>query len=205
MQTLKMHRGGFGRFAVVVLAVLTMSAIGASAAIAEGSSAEYGQCRELTANTTPKVRHGRYTEGKCRILSQKKGKATTKGDFEWYPGAPASCVAQKHGEYSSASCGTKSAKAHKGKFERQACYPNCAKYTSSSGPVVLEVAGVATIDCEESTGSGAITGAKAGETTEGFTGCGTTASSSGSGIRASDASECSSLDGLDPLVQRPLA
>lgn len=95
---------------------------------------EAGQCRALTKNTIPKVKHGRYSDPKCETYYRKRGKVEAKGSHEWYPGTAADCIAQKKGEYTTASCETKSAKAHTGTHERQSCYPNCASETEYRKP-----------------------------------------------------------------------
>ena len=140
-------------------------------------SAEYGQCRALTKDSVPKVKHGKYEDAACQKLYEKKGVVEAKGGYEWYPGAPANCVAQKKGEYVSASCSEKAAKAHKGTFERQACYPNCEKYTSTAGRTVWQISNyathgaVATVECTAGTDTGEITGPTSDTDTIAWTGC----------------------------------
>jgi hypothetical protein len=95
---------------------------------------EAGQCRALTADTSPKIKHGKYADAKCETPYEKKGKAEAKGNFEWYPGPAANCIAAKHGEYTNAICEARSSKAHKGTYERQSCYPDCASETEYRSP-----------------------------------------------------------------------
>jgi hypothetical protein len=152
------------RINIVGLCLVTAIALTALTA-ASASAAEYGQCRLLTKNTTPKIKHGKYTDTNCQVLNLK-----TKGDYEWYPGPPANCIALKKGEYTDSACATKSAKPHRGAFERQSCYPNCATYTSSSGSSV-GLASLGEMECTGGSGTGEITGAKTDTDQERFTGC----------------------------------
>ena len=138
---------------------------------------EYGQCLALTKNTTPKAKKGRYEDPACQKLYAKKGVVKAKGNYEWYPGAPANCVAEKKGEYTTSTCDARSAKAHKGTFERQLCYPNCAKYTSTSSGARWKLTNyasdttVATVECTAGTDNGEILGSRTGIDTMTWTGC----------------------------------
>src|SRR5271169_6400453 len=121
---------------VALIAVLAMSAILA----VNASAAEYGQCRELTKNTLPKAKHGKYEDAAClhRSHKLKKGEEVLeeKGNFEWRAGAPVNCEEVKAGKgaYEDSACTklhTKLKKGvpvpdHKGNFEQQPCSPNCA-------------------------------------------------------------------------------
>lgn len=151
----------------------------ALAAFALPSSAfagEYGQCKELTKTTNPKAKHGKYTEGNCLTLYEKKGKIEAKGNFEWFPGPSPSCVAVKSkGKYKDAACTEEDVVKGKGKghFERLACYGagnGCAEQTSSTGKAKLSTE-AGEITCSASTGIGAITGPKSDTETVSFTGC----------------------------------
>jgi hypothetical protein len=112
-----------------------------------------------------------------------------------------SCVAQKKGEYTTATCGTKSVKAKKGKYElapvatcvaqkkgeytNATCTTKSAKakkgkyekatklgYTTSTGAADLETPSLGgTVKCSASTGAGQITGPKTGTLQVTFTGC----------------------------------
>jgi len=168
------------RITVMGLALVATAAMGGIAAsAAQAAPPEYGQCRALTIDTTPKIKHGQFVDPNCQTLYEKNGVVQARGNYEWYPGPPANCVAQKHGEYADSACVEKLGKPHKGSFERQACYPNCAKYTSKSigltywnvseaafyTPILVE------ITCTAGTDKGAITGPKTGTDTFAFTGC----------------------------------
>jgi hypothetical protein len=117
---------------------------------------EYGQCVAQ--------RHGGFTEAKCAE------KAKRAGQFEWKPGPAPACFAKKKGEYTDAGCTIKSAKQHKGKFEKQAGGP---RFTSTSGPLTLEVPGLASgkLVCAGGTGNGEITGTQTAAERVTFTGC----------------------------------
>ncbi len=117
---------------------------------------EYGQCVAQ--------KHGKYNAG-CATLATKAGK----GKAEWIPGPPSSaCVKQKKGEYTDSTCTTKSAKAKKGTFEK---LPGSG-FTSTSGPVVLETAGLSsTVTCSSSSGAGEVTGVSTGTERLTLSGC----------------------------------
>jgi len=127
-----------------LVAVFALSALATSSA----SAAEYGQCRELSKNTTPKTKKGKYIDAGCKTTGKK-------GKYEWYPGPAANCIAMKKGEYTDAGCSVKSAKAKKGHFELQACAPNCAKLTTEGGKAHLEGETPVKIECEENGSVGA--------------------------------------------------
>ena len=129
-------------------------------------AAEIGQCNQLTKNTTPKAKHGKYTEASCLTLFEKKGKAEAKGGFEWFPGPAPSCVPRKHGAWANASCTIEAAKPGKGSFEREPCYGSgngCAEYGSASTKTELQTLPFSDpIECTSSTDVGEITGATSG-------------------------------------------
>ncbi len=111
------------------------------------------------------------------------------------------CVAQKKGEYTNATCSTKSAKAKKGKYElapvatcvamkkgeytNATCTTKSAKakkgkyekatklgYTTATGEAKLETPSLGgTVKCSASKGAGAITGPTTGTLQVTFTGC----------------------------------
>lgn len=111
------------------------------------------------------------------------------------------CAAMKKGEYTTATCGTKSPKAHKGKFELKAveacvaqkkgeyttntCTTKSTKahkgkfekvgargYTTATGEAKLETPSLGgTVKCSASKGAGEITGAATGTLQVTFTGC----------------------------------
>ncbi|HEV2982379.1 MAG TPA: hypothetical protein VGX51_13195 [Solirubrobacteraceae bacterium] len=112
---------------------------------------EFGQC---TAQ-----KGGLYRDGTCLT---KKGK----GKFEWKPGPAPTCIAKKKGQYSDASCTVKAAKPSQGKFEKQAG----PKFTSTSGPLTLEVGGHK-VTCAAGTGTGEVATATTAPERITFTGC----------------------------------
>jgi|GEM_PF-2394686 hypothetical protein len=121
---------------------------------------EYGQCVVQ--------KDGNYAEGNCNTVAEKKGQPDHKGKYEWESGPAATCVAQKKGDYADASCTTKAAKAKKGTYEQA---PGAA-YTTTSGAVTLETAGVGpTVVCAASSGAGVVTGTSTGSARITFTGC----------------------------------
>ncbi len=166
---------------VAFFAVLGMATMLASAAHAV-TAPEYGQCRELTASSKPKAGKGKYEEENCQKLFEVKGKPKAKGNFEWYGGAPANCIAQKKGKYKDSACTILDEKTGvpKGKYERQSCWPNCDKYTGESGPddemFLIPVNGSGLtfsggLACYAGTPQYDITGPKTGEYTGMFADC----------------------------------
>ena len=150
---------------ICLVVAFACAAIGA----APGQAAEIGQCRLLLKHTSPKAKHGKYADGDCLTLFEKKGKAAAKGNFEWFPGPEPSCVPEKHGAWANASCTQEAAKAGKGSFERESCYGGgngCAEYSSSSGKVELQTIPFTNpIECTTSTDLGEITGVSTGADT----------------------------------------
>jgi hypothetical protein len=112
-----------------------VAAIGMAGTVVPGaaSGAEFGQCRELTTVSTPKVGHGKYIDNGC---VKKSTTVPVSGSFEWYKGPPASCIHQTHGEYTNNTCTTKSTKPKSGAYERQPCYgatgKGCAELSVTS-------------------------------------------------------------------------
>jgi hypothetical protein len=155
-----------GIVGLCAVAALALSAMAASSA----SAAEYGQCRLLTKNTTPKIKHGVYADPNCHELFKKKTTVVAKGNYEWYPGAPANCIKMKKGEYTDEACATKSVKAKKGSFEKQACAPNCAAFAGSGTAPELKGPGPA-IKCATYTAAGVITGTTTSISVTTFKGC----------------------------------
>jgi len=143
------------RFRIVGLCLIAAFALSAVAAVATAQAAEYGQCRLLTKNTTPKIKKGVYADASCLEKFKKKTTVVPKGNYEWYPGAPANCIKMKKGEYTDEACGTKSVKAKKGTFERQACFPNCDVYLGAGVNPELKGPGPA-IKCTEYSAQGEI-------------------------------------------------
>jgi hypothetical protein len=145
-----------------LLAVFAFSAIAASAQ----ASPEMGSCVKLA------KAKGKYANAGCTELFLKKGKPASKGAYEWTPGAPPSCIAQKKGEYTDAACTTKSVKAHKGGFEKE---PGPG-FTAAGGTATLKTPAFgAPVVCAKSTGTGQITGITTVEEQFTFEGCETSA------------------------------
>jgi hypothetical protein len=128
---------------VYIVGLCLMAAMALSAlASASASAAEYGQCQALGKHTSPKAKHGKYENSGCTVEQAKH-----KGNFEWVPGPSPTCVAQKKGEYTESACATKSAKAHKGTFEKE-CPVNCANISASGGEAFLEAESGLKIECK---------------------------------------------------------
>jgi hypothetical protein len=123
-------------------------------------SPQYGECVAQ--------KDGVYSDGGCQTVAEKKGVPDHKGTHEWVPGPASTCVAKKKGNYTNASCTTKSAKAHKGSFETS---PGPA-FTSSTGAVTLQVLGAErTVTCTASSTAGEVTGLSTGSERITFSGC----------------------------------
>jgi hypothetical protein len=115
---------------------------------------EFGQCIAQKGS--------QYHDGGCIGKSRKPGK----GKFEWQPGPAPTCVAATKGEYTNSTCSTKSVKPKKGSFEKQAG----PKFTSSSGPVALEVGGH-NVTCAAGSGAGEVATAITAPERITFSGC----------------------------------
>jgi hypothetical protein len=134
---------------IVGMCVLAACAL-AIAAAAGAQAAEYGQCVAQ--------KKGSYTEGNCHTLSRsKRGTANHRGQFEWRPGPPPTCirVAHKHGNYADPTC-TAPAKR-----------PGTGLYETAPGPRLRSEAFMVTIatpalandvKCEKELTTGEITG-----------------------------------------------
>jgi hypothetical protein len=162
-------------------------------ATSSASAAEYGQCRALTNATLPKAKHGKYADANCRTLDEKKGRA--KGNFEWFPGAPANCVPAKHGEFTDAGCTSKVTKSKMAAATPRGsatfttwnllpCAPNCASNVSAGGMVTLSIAGIGAVTCANSTGAGEITGPTTSVETFTFNDCELNGAACQSGLAA---------------------
>jgi hypothetical protein len=126
---------------------------------AVGQAAEYGECKALTNNTTPKVRRGKYADANCQKLFEKRGKPKAKGGFEWAPGPPPTCERQRKGAFTNNTCTARSIQAHRGAFEQE---PG-AGYTSAGATITLETPGLGVkVVCGQSEGVGEITSQHAG-------------------------------------------
>ncbi|HTC73384.1 MAG TPA: hypothetical protein VK655_10895 [Solirubrobacteraceae bacterium] len=138
---------------IIGMCVLVACALAAGTA-ACAQAAEYGQCVAQT--------KGSYTERNCQTLSRgKRGTPNHRGQFEWRPGAPPSCirVAHKHGNYADPACTTPAKR------------PGAGFYETAPGPGLRSEAFMVTIatpalasdvECEKEL----ITGAIAGPVTE---------------------------------------
>lgn len=136
------------RIRIAGLCLVAVFALAAVAASAASASPEYGRCVAQ--------KHGKYSDGACTVLDEKKGKP--KGSKEWVPGPAPTCVPQKHGFYSDSGCTTLDEKKGKGKggFEK-AGGPG---YTSTGGLGVLETPSFGgPVVCQTQTGVGSVTGA----------------------------------------------
>jgi hypothetical protein len=143
---------------ICVMAALAAFAISAMAA----SSASAG-----TYYTCVAKKKSVYTSSTCATVATKKGVPDHKGKFEKEPFTE--CVAQKKGEYTNATCTGKSAKAHKGKYEKKAGI----KTVATSGKATLETPafGKNNVECSSSTTTGEITGPKSNTEVSVFNGC----------------------------------
>jgi hypothetical protein len=147
---------------VSMLAVLGLSALGASSA----SAGTYYWCAKTEVKKT-----GNYTESKCVTVAGKTKKgvftASHKGEFEISP--VTNCVKQKKGEYTESACATKSAKAKKGTFE----LTSGRKYTAVGGAASLATPdfGPGDVKCKANTATGEITGPTTDVDRVTFTGC----------------------------------
>jgi hypothetical protein len=146
-----------------VLAACALAA-GAAAAAASGSqAAEYGQC--VAQNK------GSYTEGNCQTLSRsRRGTANHRGEFEWHPGAPPSCirVAHKHGDYADPACTTPAKRLGAGFYETA---PG-AGFRSEAFVVTIATPSLANdVECEKELITGEITGPETELQTIILTGC----------------------------------
>jgi len=161
------------RIQLVGLCVVAMFALSVTMVAASASAApRFGQCRLLSKNTTPKAKKGKYADANCAMLFEKKGKVVAKGGYEFYEGPAENCIALKKGEYNDAGCSEKSSKAHKGHFERQACFPNCAKQSAEGGAAHLEAASGLKIEClTNGSINGEILTATTAKGTAHYTGC----------------------------------
>jgi hypothetical protein len=140
-------------------AALAFAAVAASSAAAAGP--EYGQCVAK--------KKGKYSDAGCTTLA-------IKGTYEWTPGPPPNCVGvKKHGNYSESKCETLDLKKGKpkGKFEKTACAPECADFTSETGKGVRKSVVPLSVEvtCDASKDEGAITGSKTDVDAVQFTGC----------------------------------
>jgi hypothetical protein len=160
------------RIQLVSLCIVAAFALSALVTASASAAPQYGKCLALTKNTTPKAKKGKYSDADCQKLFEKKGKPTPKGNFEFVPGPAANCVKMKKGEYTDAACTAKSAKAHKGSFEREACFPNCQGIGAEGGPAHLEAASGLKIEClTNGSIGGAILSATTAKGVAHYTGC----------------------------------
>lgn len=135
------------RMQVVGLCIVAAFALSAMAASSASAAPEYGQCQLLTKGSTPKIKHGKWTDPNCQIHSTKKGVPNEKGIYEWVPGPSPACFKGKKLEYTDSACASKSGKPRKGTFEREACFPNCALISAEGGAAHLEAESKLKIEC----------------------------------------------------------
>jgi hypothetical protein len=155
-----------------IVAAFALSAL-VGAASAAAATPEFGQCKALSKNTTPKDKKGVYKDAGCTSKFEKKGKPTPKGHYEWYPGPASSCFSLKKGEYTNSGCTTKSAKPKKGSFEKEdGCFPNCAGITAGGPAAFLEGESKLKIECKTNgSEGGSIVSATKGTGIAVYTGC----------------------------------
>ena len=144
-------------FRIVGLCLVAAFAFMAVAAASSASAAQFGIC----------VAHkkGKYSDGSCTTLDEKKGKP--KGSFEFE--APNSCFAQKKGKYAEGGCATLDEK--KGKPKGSFEFAPKVKITATSGPGELKTPLLGSITCTASTNVGELTGPTTGNIVATFTGC----------------------------------
>jgi hypothetical protein len=107
-----------------------------------------------------------YTEAKCAIVAEKKGKPDHKGKYEWYAD-PVGCFPMKHGFYGE-GCKERLEKKGKGKGSSEA---GTGEFESTGKATKFEIKSIGTLECKESTAKGAMTGPKTGWESVTYTGC----------------------------------
>lgn len=134
---------------VIGLGVLAACALVLAAAVG-AQAAAYGQCVAQ--------KKGGYTEGNCQTLSRsRRGTPNHRGQFEWRPGPPPSCirVAHKHGDYADPACTTPAKRPGAGFYET-APGPTLR---SEAFPVTIATPSLANdVECEKELITGEITG-----------------------------------------------
>jgi len=163
-----------------LVAMFAFSAMASSSAFA----GEYGQCLKISPVTGKALKNQQYKDENCTV---KENPADPDGKYGWFPGAPAKCQGAKNGHYHDNACtvGEKESDPD-GKFEaRCGAAPgsggnygpanNCATFTSKTGFAALSTPalGASAVECQKSTGTGEVTGAKTGTTVTTFTECST--------------------------------
>jgi hypothetical protein len=150
--------------AIRVIGLCVLAACGLAAVSAAGAqAAEYGQCVSQ--------KKGNYTERNCQTMSKSKsGAPNHRGQFEWRPGPPPSCIriAHKHGNYADSTCTTPAKR------------PGTGFYETAPGPglrseafmVTIATPSLAnTVECEKELITGEITGLDTELQTVILTGC----------------------------------
>ncbi len=123
---------------------------------------EFGKCEPL--------KHGQFEDAGCtkEKYKEKNGVRSYKGKYHWYA-VKVECLPLKHGHYADEHCSQKS-ESKKGKgtggYEKAV-----NTFTTSSKHATLEASGLPTIECEDSTATGAQTDSKQGFETITFSGC----------------------------------
>jgi len=163
-----------------LVAAFAISAMASSAAFA----GEYGQCLKISPVTGKALKNTKYKDENCTI---KESVTDPDGKYEWFPGAPKSCQGAKNGHYTDSACtvGQKESDPD-GKFEARCGAEagsggnfgkalNCAAFKSKTGFAALSTPalGASAVECQKSTGTGEITGAKTGTAITTFTECST--------------------------------
>jgi hypothetical protein len=155
MGVFQLSRAGNARRGAIPLAATTVCLAVTAIAASSAAAGEYGRCRDIG-------KKGEYSDPNCQIVAIKKGKP--KGAYEWEPGAPKECVAQRKGKYSDSGCTVediKNGKA-KGSFEKE---PGPG-FTATMGAVKSGPLG-----CANAHAVGSITGTSSGTIQITLNGC----------------------------------
>ena len=147
---------------IIGLCVLAACAL-ATAAASGAQAAEYGQCVSQ--------KKGNYTEGNCQTVSKsKRGAANHRGQFEWRPGPPPSCIriAHKHGNYADSTCTTPAKRSGAGFYERA---PGPGLRSEAFTVTIATPSLASTVECAKELITGEITGLDTELQTVILTGC----------------------------------
>ncbi|MCW3020670.1 MAG: hypothetical protein JWN10_2978 [Solirubrobacterales bacterium] len=135
----------------------------AAVASSGAQAAEYGQCVSQ--------KKGSYTEGNCQTLSKsKRGAPNHRGQFEWRPGPPPSCirVARKHGDYADSACTTPAKRPGAGFYETA---PGPGLRSEAFMVTIATPSLASTVECEKELTTGEISGLDTELQTTILTGC----------------------------------
>jgi hypothetical protein len=149
---------------ITIIGLWVLAACASAAVAASGAqAAEYGQCLSQ--------KKGNFSESNCQTVAvNRHGQASHKGQFEWHPGPPPSCirVAHKHGNYADSTCTTPAKKPGRGSYEA-APGPGLR---SEAFPLTIAMPSLAnTVECEKELTTGQITGLDTELETTILTGC----------------------------------